>query len=161
MLGNQYTVDWSRYQQASLADSVEHRRARRRSCKQLARRHEHACPTDFELHPRVQRIIDDRRKMAAGELPADWGFAENLAYASACSTRTTSVRLIGQDSRRGTFFHRHAALFNQTQRRRSSCRCRSSRRDARALHRRPIRCSRRRPCSASSTATARRRPIAS
>ncbi|MBN1236930.1 MAG: 2-oxoglutarate dehydrogenase E1 component, partial [Gammaproteobacteria bacterium] len=41
-----------------------------------------------------------------------WGFAENLAYASLLS-ENYHVRLIGQDSRRGTFFHRHAALFNQ------------------------------------------------
>ncbi len=36
----------------------------------------------IKLHPRVARIYDDRRKMAAGELPLDWGFAENLAYAT-------------------------------------------------------------------------------
>src|SRR5690606_8071522 len=63
--------------------------------------------------PRVQRIIDDRRRMAAGELDLDWGFAENLAYASLLA-EDFHVRLIGQDSRRGTFFHRHAALLNQT-----------------------------------------------
>src|SRR5690606_40885122 len=65
------------------------------------------------LHPRVQRVIDDRRKMAAGELELDWGFAESMAYATLLA-ENFHVRLIGQDSRRGTFFHRHAALFNQT-----------------------------------------------
>ena len=34
------------------------------------------------LHPRVAKIYDDRRKMASGEQPGDWGFAENLAYAT-------------------------------------------------------------------------------
>ncbi len=69
-------------------------------------------PPGFELHPRVQRIVEDRRKMAAGALPVDWGFAENLAYASLV-TAGHQVRLSGQDSGRGTFFHRHAVLYNQ------------------------------------------------
>jgi 2-oxoglutarate dehydrogenase E1 component len=39
-------------------------------------------PTGFELHPRVMKSMDDRRKMASGALAVDWGFAEVLAYAS-------------------------------------------------------------------------------
>jgi 2-oxoglutarate dehydrogenase E1 component len=69
-------------------------------------------PEGFELHPRVAKILDDRRKMAAGGLPADWGFGETLAYASLLEAGY-AVRLSGQDSGRGTFFHRHAVLFNQ------------------------------------------------
>jgi 2-oxoglutarate dehydrogenase E1 component len=69
-------------------------------------------PVGFELHPRVAKLMDDRRKMAAGALPADWGFAESLAFASLLK-RGFSVRITGQDSERGTFFHRHAVLHNQ------------------------------------------------
>ncbi len=69
-------------------------------------------PAGFELHPRVQRIIEDRRMMAAGELPIDWGFAETMAYATLID-QGTKLRLVGQDSARGTFFHRHAVLHNQ------------------------------------------------
>ncbi|MEM1080483.1 MAG: 2-oxoglutarate dehydrogenase E1 component [Pseudomonadota bacterium] len=69
-------------------------------------------PDGFELHKQVQRIIDQRRKMAAGEQPLDWGFAETMAYAGLI-TDGHRLRLVGQDSRRGTFFHRHAALYNQ------------------------------------------------
>src|SRR5690606_306644 len=69
-------------------------------------------PKDFPLHPRVERIIDDRRKIGAGEQPMDWGFAETMAYATLLRDGY-SIRLTGQDSGRGTFFHRHAVLHNQ------------------------------------------------
>ena len=63
-------------------------------------------------HPRVAKIYEDRRKMAAGELPGDWGFAENLAYASLLNDGER-VRIVGQDCGRGTFFHRHAIVHDQ------------------------------------------------
>ena len=69
-------------------------------------------PDDFELHPRVVKVVDDRRKAVQGALPMDWGTAETLAYASLLDDGF-AVRITGQDSRRGTFFHRHAALYNQ------------------------------------------------
>jgi 2-oxoglutarate dehydrogenase E1 component len=69
-------------------------------------------PEDFELHPRVAKIVEDRRMMAVGAMPADWGFAETLAYASLVEGGHP-VRLSGQDSGRGTFFHRHAVFLNQ------------------------------------------------
>lgn len=107
MIGNQYTVDWSQYYGASLGDVVD-TAVPRKELKLLAAQF-NAVPADFKLHPRVQRIVDDREKMAAGELPMDWGFAENLAYASLLA-ENYRVRLVGQDTRRGTFFHRHAAF---------------------------------------------------
>ncbi len=111
MIGNQYTVDWSRYTQASLADSI----ATGLPEAEIARLAAvvNTVPAEHKLHPRVQRIMDDRRRMAAGEIGCDWGFAETLAYASLLAANF-HVRLIGQDSRRGTFFHRHAALIDQT-----------------------------------------------
>ena len=69
-------------------------------------------PDGFELHPRVKKIIQDRQKMARGELRLDWGFCETVAYASLISNGI-NLRLVGQDSSRGTFFHRHAVLHNQ------------------------------------------------
>jgi 2-oxoglutarate dehydrogenase E1 component len=69
-------------------------------------------PADLTLQPRVAKIYDDRRKMAAGEQPADWGFAENLAYATLID-ENHNLRMVGQDSGRGTFFHRHAVLHDQ------------------------------------------------
>ena len=72
-------------------------------------------PEDFELHRSVNRIIHARREIAKGERPMDWGFAENLAFATLLKDGY-SVRLSGQDSQRGTFFHRHAVLHNQKKR---------------------------------------------
>lgn len=69
-------------------------------------------PKGFKLHPRVNKIIEDRRKMAHGKLRLDWGFCETAAYASLISNGT-GLRLVGQDTGRGTFFHRHAVLHNQ------------------------------------------------
>lgn len=69
-------------------------------------------PTGFELHPRVSKVMDNRRKMAAGGMPLDWGFAENMAYATLLMEKY-HVRLTGQDVGRGTFVHRHAVLHNQ------------------------------------------------
>ena len=69
-------------------------------------------PDDFQLHKSVQRIINNRIKMGKGELPIDWGFAETMAYASLLEAGYP-VRISGQDSSRGTFFHRHAVIHNQ------------------------------------------------
>ncbi|UCE90025.1 MAG: 2-oxoglutarate dehydrogenase E1 component [Pseudomonadota bacterium] len=69
-------------------------------------------PQGFELHPTVAKITDNRRKMAVGALPVDWGFGETMAYATLLKDGY-GVRLSGQDSGRGTFFHRHAVLYNQ------------------------------------------------
>jgi len=69
-------------------------------------------PDGFKLHKQVSRLIDQRRKMAAGDAPLDWGFAETMAYAGLLDSGY-GLRLVGQDSGRGTFFHRHAVLYNQ------------------------------------------------
>ncbi len=69
-------------------------------------------PANFTLHSRVQKIIDDRRSMGEGNLPLDWGMAENLAYATLLM-QGFGVRISGEDSGRGTFFHRHAVLHDQ------------------------------------------------
>jgi 2-oxoglutarate dehydrogenase E1 component len=107
MVGNQYTVNWANYQKGSW-DSPADTAVSREALDALAQRL-HKLPEGFALHPRVARIVEDRVKMAAGELPMDWGFAEIMAYATLVR-EGFSVRLSGQDSRRGTFFHRHATL---------------------------------------------------
>ncbi|HLT04470.1 MAG TPA: 2-oxoglutarate dehydrogenase E1 component, partial [Pseudomonas sp.] len=104
------TIDWDTYLKGTLADEVDTRVDPDR-LRELAAKIS-AVPEDLELHPRVARIYQDRQKMAAGEIPGDWGFAENLAYATLLDAGNR-LRLVGQDSGRGTFFHRHAVLHDQ------------------------------------------------
>ena len=66
-------------------------------------------PADFHPHPKIERFLQHRRDMASGARPLDWSAAEALALAR-LSTEGIRVRLTGQDTERGTFSHRHAAL---------------------------------------------------
>ncbi|MBV52843.1 MAG: 2-oxoglutarate dehydrogenase E1 component [Coxiellaceae bacterium] len=69
-------------------------------------------PENCDLHRNVKKILLARQKMAQGEMMLDWGMAETLAYATLLKDGF-GVRLVGEDARRGTFFHRHATLFDQ------------------------------------------------
>ena len=68
-------------------------------------------PEGFVIHPKLRRLLDQRRAMVAGEENLDWGTAEALAFASLL-VEGTRLRISGQDSQRGTFSHRHAVLHN-------------------------------------------------
>ncbi|MGR6035021.1 MAG: 2-oxoglutarate dehydrogenase E1 component [Candidatus Nitrosoglobus sp.] len=105
-----FKVDWKAFLGAAWDQPVETAVSLQR-LQDLAARIDQL-PQGFKLHSRVANIWTDRRKMAAGALPIDWGFAEILAYATLLD-EGYSVRLTGQDSSRGTFFHRHAILHNQ------------------------------------------------
>jgi 2-oxoglutarate dehydrogenase E1 component len=108
---DEFAVDWSPYLDQTLAAKTKTAVAKK-TLVDLAERIT-TVPDGFKLHPRVAKIYEDRRKMTAGELPMDWGYAENLAYATLVAD-SGKLRLIGQDSGRGTFFHRHAVLHEQT-----------------------------------------------
>jgi 2-oxoglutarate dehydrogenase E1 component len=110
MIGNKFTVDWNKYRQVDWTEQVQTSVQPAR----LAALGERilAVPPGFTLHPRVAQVMANRAKMLAAELPLDWGCAETLAYAALLEDGF-SVRLSGQDSGRGTFFHRHAVLHDQ------------------------------------------------
>jgi len=107
---DEFTIDWSKYLTGKLSDPVD-TAFDRAALDGLAAAINHI-PDEVKLHPRVAKIYEDRRRMAAGEQAGDWGFAENLAYATLLS-EGYKLRLVGQDSGRGTFFHRHAILHDQ------------------------------------------------
>jgi 2-oxoglutarate dehydrogenase E1 component len=69
-------------------------------------------PDDFNPHPRVVKLLNDRREMLEEDSVVDWGCAEMLALGSLL-LEGVNVRLTGQDSGRGTFSHRHAVLTDQ------------------------------------------------
>jgi 2-oxoglutarate dehydrogenase E1 component len=71
-----------------------------------------AVPAGFAVHPKLQALLERRRKVIAEDGPIDWGTAEALAFGTLL-VEGTPVRLSGQDSCRGTFSHRHAALVDQ------------------------------------------------
>jgi 2-oxoglutarate dehydrogenase E1 component len=66
-------------------------------------------PADFAIHPKVKKLLEQRLEMGTGKRALDYGMAEALAFGSLLLTGTP-VRFTGQDSRRGTFNQRHAAL---------------------------------------------------
>ncbi|AEH32662.1 2-oxoglutarate dehydrogenase E1 component [Vibrio anguillarum] len=70
-------------------------------------------PESHKLQSRVDKIYTDRQAMVNGEKLLDWGMAETLAYATLVDDGKR-IRISGQDSGRGTFFHRHSVLHNQS-----------------------------------------------
>ncbi len=66
-------------------------------------------PAGFRVHPKIQKLFEQRLEMAAGRRPLDWGAGEALAFASLLA-EGLPIRLSGQDAGRGTFTHRHAVL---------------------------------------------------
>jgi len=72
----------------------------------------HLLPPGFDLHPRIEKIYESRMQMMLGHQPVDWGCAEAMAYATLVNEGGW-VRLSGEDSGRGTFFHRHAVVYDQ------------------------------------------------
>ncbi len=68
-------------------------------------------PAGFHIHPKVKKLLEQRLEMAQGKRPIDFGMAEALAFGSLV-LQGVPVRLSGQDSRRGTFNQRHAALID-------------------------------------------------
>ena len=69
-------------------------------------------PEGFNAHKTISRIYDARSKMFETGKDFDWAMAETLAFAS-LADEGYGVRLVGQDSVRGTFSQRHAAINDQ------------------------------------------------
>lgn len=110
MIGNEFTVDWTPYLDATWDEPIDTTITPARA--ERASKYFTELPDDLKLHGRVKRIVDERARMAAGDIDMDWGFAETMAYATLIEDGY-ACRLVGQDSGRGTFFHRHAVLHNQ------------------------------------------------
>ena len=66
-------------------------------------------PEDFNAHPKVRKLYEQRMEMGQGKRLFDYGAAELVAFASLLE-QGTPVRMTGQDSERGTFNQRHAVM---------------------------------------------------
>lgn len=104
---NPYRIDWRPYRYQDWRTPVDTAVAAK-LLKSLATQLE-TLPADFVLQAQVAKIIEGRRQMTAGVIPINWGYAETMAYATLLHDNY-EVRISGQDSERGTFFHRHAVL---------------------------------------------------
>ena len=69
-------------------------------------------PEGFNILKKLRKIIDQRRHIYFDDQIVDWGLAEHLAFGSLLN-EDHPVRISGQDSRRGTFSHRHSYLIDE------------------------------------------------
>ncbi len=107
---NKYAVDWTPFLNRKWTDAAD-TAVPLAELKRLGERIT-TVPDDFNVHPIVQKVINDRRTMAQGDMNLDWGMGEHLAFASLVASGYP-VRITGQDSGRGTFTHRHSVLHSQ------------------------------------------------
>lgn len=107
---NKYSTDWSAFLGAKWTDSAD----TGVPVAELTRIGERitTVPENFTVHSLVNKLLNDRRAMARGEMNVDWGMGEHLAFATLVANGY-AVRITGQDSGRGTFTHRHAVLHDQ------------------------------------------------
>ena len=105
-----YAVDWSPFLNKKWTDAAD-TAIPVAEFKRLAERIT-TIPSNFKLHPLVEKVIADRAAMGRGEINVDWGMGEHMAFASLVASGYP-VRLSGEDSGRGTFTHRHAVLHDQ------------------------------------------------
>ncbi len=68
-------------------------------------------PEGFNLHKKLERILDLRGRAVLEDLPLDWAMGELLAMGSLLG-EGDDIRFTGEDCQRGTFSHRHAVLFD-------------------------------------------------
>jgi 2-oxoglutarate dehydrogenase E1 component len=107
---SKFAVDWSAFLNRKWTDHAD-TAVPLAELKRLGERIT-TVPPRFKVHSLVEKVIADRRAMAEGKQPLDWGMGEHLAFASLVASGY-AVRITGQDSGRGTFTHRHAVLHDQ------------------------------------------------
>ncbi len=70
-------------------------------------------PENFSLHPKLVKMLEQRKHFTLNDAKIDWALAETLAFGSLVC-ENVPVRLSGEDCERGTFSHRHAVLYDVT-----------------------------------------------
>ncbi len=70
-------------------------------------------PENFKPLRKVEKLISDKLKLFSDEKKVDWATGELMAYGSLL-VDGKDVRMSGQDVKRGTFSHRHAVIYDET-----------------------------------------------
>jgi len=102
---------WSRYKPERGKDKKGVTGVTLDTIKRIGKRITHI-PEDFNVHPTIKRIFENKKKMFENGTGFDFATAEQLAFATLLD-EGTPVRLSGQDSGRGTFSQRHSVLRDQ------------------------------------------------
>jgi len=102
---------WSRYKPTRGQDKRGVTGVTVDTIKKIGKRITHI-PEDFNVHPTIRKIFENKKKMFENGTGFDWATAEQLAFATLLE-EGTPVRLSGQDSGRGTFSQRHSVLRDQ------------------------------------------------
>jgi 2-oxoglutarate dehydrogenase E1 component len=111
MIGNEFTVDWHPYLNAGWDEEADTTLSPAKVAELGKKITE--LPPGYVLHGRVQRIVTDRVKMAAGEIDMDWGFAETMAYAGLVD-EGFDCRVVGQDEAVMAFEYGYASTDPRT-----------------------------------------------
>ncbi|MBX7057826.1 MAG: 2-oxoglutarate dehydrogenase E1 component [Leptospirales bacterium] len=103
---------WSGFQKAESTAQLNPETGVDREHLEVIAEHITRLPEGFRPNSKIARLLEQRRQMSSSrESRLDWGMAETLAYGSLLM-EGTSIRISGQDAKRGTFSHRHAAIFD-------------------------------------------------
>ncbi|BDV43842.1 2-oxoglutarate dehydrogenase subunit E1 [Geotalea uraniireducens] len=107
--GDGYAGKWQRYRREYTSEPVE-TGVPAETLRSLAARLA-TVPAGFTPHPKIAALLERRREAIERGEGLDWGNGETLAYATLLA-EGASIRLSGEDTRRGTFNHRHAVLYD-------------------------------------------------
>lgn len=103
--------NWSQLKQSQARREEVETGVKSKTLKELGKK---LCevPQDFSVNPKIARQLEAKHLMIESGQGIDWGTGEALAYATLLN-ENYSIRMTGQDVRRGTFSHRHAVLVDQ------------------------------------------------
>ncbi len=108
---NAFAGVWSGYKGGDDSDVDDIKTAVDESLLRNLLERTNSIPKGFAANSKISRLFKQRIKAGLDGKPFDWGTAETLAYATLVHDGVR-IRLSGQDSRRGTFSHRHATIFD-------------------------------------------------
>jgi 2-oxoglutarate dehydrogenase E1 component len=106
-----YEGVWSRYKPEKGKDKIGITGVSLEKIKKIGEKIT-SMPRDFNVHPTIKKIFENKKKMFLTGKGFDWATAEHLAFATLLD-EGYPVRLSGQDSGRGTFSQRHSVLKDQ------------------------------------------------